>query len=460
FVVGNCMFARLAVRFCSTMTKTVESAASSSNADAALHRVQDGRVGDDNRQKDPKIRVKTSRYAMLLGYQGKNYFGMQVQRGNGADVCPTIESHVLDAMCDLGWITPELKQTPFDFFFQRAARTDKAVSAVRQLISCQMPSAIDLPTAGADLINAKLPDDIRVFGFRRVTRNFHAQKNCDGRTYSYTLPTYAFAKPTELTTSAFRITESTLAEINEVLAQYKGTHNYFNYTSGKSFSERSCHRYIISFEVGKPFLFRDEFRKEDVEFVTCTVKGQSFMLHQIRKMMGMMISIVREMQIPSALKKSFVCADRMDVPKAPGLGLLLERLHYDKYDKQFGNKEPHSPLTNWGEKVEEAIEKLKNEKIVSEVMQTEMQTQSMMMWLSDLNQHNFLDPTDDGSKPAEFVTGAARMAKEAERAASAEREANGGEEMEDGGRGEGEGEAAVDEVQQEGNEVKVDEKSS
>lgn len=27
-------------------------------------------------------------------------------------------------------------------------------------------------------------------------------------------------------------------------------------------------------------------RKEDVEFVTCTVKGQSFMLHQIRKMIG------------------------------------------------------------------------------------------------------------------------------------------------------------------------------
>lgn len=38
----------------------------------------------------------------------------------------------------------------------------------------------------------------RVFGFRRVTKNFHAQKNCDGRTYSYTLPTFAFAKPTEV----------------------------------------------------------------------------------------------------------------------------------------------------------------------------------------------------------------------------------------------------------------------
>lgn len=35
----------------------------------------------------------------------------------------------------------------------------------------------------------------------------------------------------------------------------------------------------------------------------------------------------------------------------------------------------------------------------------------MMMWLTDLNQHNFLDPTDDGIKQADFVTGAAKKAK-------------------------------------------------
>ncbi|GMR32431.1 hypothetical protein PMAYCL1PPCAC_02626, partial [Pristionchus mayeri] len=413
--------ARCAVRSCSTMTKTIDSTASSSTADAALHKVQSGRVGDDNGDDQPRIRVKTNRYAMLLGYQGKNYFGMQVQRENGNDVCPTIESHILDAMLELKWITPELKQTPFDFFFQRAARTDRAVSAVRQLVSCQMPSALDLPSHGAELINDKLPDDIRVFGFRRVTKNFHAQRNCDGRTYSYTLPTYAFAKPTELTNSSFRISESTLAEINEVLSQYKGTHNFFNYTSGKSFNDRSCNRYIISFEVGSPFIFRDDFRKEEIEFVPCTVKGQSFMLHQIRKMIGMMISIVREIQHPSALKKSFHSSDRMDIPKAPGLGLLLDRLHYGKYDRQFANKDGRLPLTDWGEDVETSIEKLKMEKIVSQILQTEISTQSMMMWLSDLNQHKFLDPTSEGTEQTDSVTEAAKTAQEAEGAASAGR---------------------------------------
>ena len=32
-----------------------------------------------------------------------------------------------------GWITAAQRDKPFDFFFQRAARTDRAVSAARQV---------------------------------------------------------------------------------------------------------------------------------------------------------------------------------------------------------------------------------------------------------------------------------------------------------------------------------------
>jgi tRNA U38,U39,U40 pseudouridine synthase TruA len=43
-----------------------------------------------------------------------------------------------------------------------------------------------------------LPSDIRVFGVKRATTAFSSKIACDSRTYSYTMPTFAFADATEV----------------------------------------------------------------------------------------------------------------------------------------------------------------------------------------------------------------------------------------------------------------------
>jgi tRNA pseudouridine38-40 synthase len=55
--------------------------------------------------------------------------------------------------------------------------------------------------------------------------------------------------------------------------------------------------------------------------------GQSFMLHQIRKMVGLMIAIVRGMTTTDTLQKSWE-REKLDIPIAPGLGLLLEEVGF------------------------------------------------------------------------------------------------------------------------------------
>lgn len=70
--------------------------------------------------------------------------------------------------------------------FVRAARTDKGVHAAGQIIACKLLMS---PTLMDD-INQYLPEDIRVFGFRRVVAKFHAKNTCDARIYEYCLPTY------------------------------------------------------------------------------------------------------------------------------------------------------------------------------------------------------------------------------------------------------------------------------
>ena len=73
----------------------------------------------------------------------------------------------------------------------RAARTDKGVSAVGQVVSLKMVVGFtnyDIISS----INKYLPDQIRVLGYTKTTAGFDARKHCDKRRYEYILPAWAF----------------------------------------------------------------------------------------------------------------------------------------------------------------------------------------------------------------------------------------------------------------------------
>uniref|UniRef100_A0A158R5Y5 Pseudouridylate synthase 1 homolog n=1 Tax=Syphacia muris TaxID=451379 RepID=A0A158R5Y5_9BILA len=313
---------------------------------------------------------------MLLSYSGKRYFGMQLQKD-----APTIEGCLLDAMYKCSYITEEQKNRPYSFYFQRASRTDRSVSALRQVCSMKLPLNENFPLEGPSALNEVLPNDIRVMGIRRTTPGFHAQKNCDSRTYSYTLPTFAFAKFDTNTTYSYRITQKAIDEVNEILRLFLGTHNFFNYTRlyFSQSDDRSCSRYIMEFKCGDLRLYKDDLSGQEVEFLTILIRGQSFMLHQIRKMIGMTITIVRGFLYKSDIQRSFDTV-RMDVPRAPGLGLLLEKLHYHNYDRKF--KKTHESLDDWGEEIESKVKKMRDELIIPQIMKQEIQTQSFVCYLT------------------------------------------------------------------------------
>lgn len=63
----------------------------------------------------------------------------------------------------------------------------------------------------------------------------------------------------------------------------------------------------------------------NVEFATVSIKGQSFMLHQIRKMMALVISVVRNLVPDSTIEESFK-PEKLEIPTAPSLGLVLNHV--------------------------------------------------------------------------------------------------------------------------------------
>ncbi|KAJ7390390.1 tRNA pseudouridine synthase 1 [Desmophyllum pertusum] len=196
---------------------------------------------------------------------------------------------------------------------------------------------------------------------KRTTRGFDAKGNCSGRTYEYLTPSFALAKDYQTTTN-YRVTEEKIKEVNGILSKFIGTHNYHNFTSGKKFNDASAQRYIMKFKCGKPF------EEDGREFITIAVKGQSFMLHQIRKMIGLALAIVRGVAPLSTIELARK-EKKVDIPKAPAVGLVLDEVHFEAYNRRYGDDGIHEAL-EWDEN-EEEIQQFKDQYIYKHIIDTD-----------------------------------------------------------------------------------------
>lgn len=107
------------------------------------------------------------------------------------------------------------------------------------------------------------------------------------------------------------------------------------------------------------------------------------MLHQIRRMVGFSLAVIREVVGDDLLQRSLT-KEIFHTPTAPGLGLMLERLHFTQYAQRFPD---HDPLTF--EEYDDDVEKFRREHIHPFIVQTEINEQSMLNWMEYLCIHSF-----------------------------------------------------------------------
>ena len=136
--------------------------------------------------------------------------------------------------------------------------------------------------------------------------------------------------------NAYRIHPTRVARVRSHLSRYIGTHKFHNYTIEKTFRDPSAARFIKAFNVDTlPIIIND------TEWLSLKVWGQSFMMHQIRKMISMVALLVRCGCHEGRIQDSYT-ADRLSIPKAPSLGLLLEHPVFEVYNEkleEFGYNE-------------------------------------------------------------------------------------------------------------------------
>lgn len=121
---------------------------------------------------------------------------------------------------------------------------------------------------------------------------------------------------------SYNISKERLDLFREAMKQYEGSHNFHNFTLGKTFKDPSANRYMKETTVSEPFVI------EGTEWVSIHIHGQSFMLHQIRKMIAMAVLVIRT-GCPITRIQDCFGPTKINVPKAPALGLLLENPVYD-----------------------------------------------------------------------------------------------------------------------------------
>ena len=128
---------------------------------------------------------------------------------------------------------------------------------------------------------------------------------------------------------AYRIHPARIARVRSHLSRYVGSHRFHNYTIEKIFKDPSATRVIKAFNVDALPIIID-----DTEWLSLKVWGQSFMMHQIRKMVSMVALLVRCGCHEARMQDSYT-AHRLSIPKAPSLGLLLERPMFDVYNEKL-----------------------------------------------------------------------------------------------------------------------------
>ncbi|CAH8510596.1 unnamed protein product [Schistosoma turkestanicum] len=322
------------------------------------------------------VRHKRKNNAILLMYSGWGYYGMQ-----RCPVLPTIEGELSKALLTCGQLDNLTGEEHKKVHFQRASKTDKSVSALGQVCSMQLRNDPDL----LNKLNTALPETIRILDIIRVTRTFSSHNSCTHRIYDYLLPTFALSPSSRLSLDdsncwTYRLTVEQITKINCLLEKYLGTHNFYNFTSGRLATDKSCNRYIISAECMPTFLLGEH------QYTIIRITGQSFMLHQIRKMIGLVLAILRGHATEDVLDIVFN-EERVDVPKAPGLGLMLNQVDYSNYNTKYQDDGIHQPI-DWS-KYDEQRNKFKMQHVYEHIDRVESDEKSMLQWLSTLDNHTY-----------------------------------------------------------------------
>lgn len=240
---------------------------------------------------------------IILQYEGTKYQGWQRQESTDNTIQGKLEA-ILTKMCD--------KKVEID----GAGRTDAGVHALGQVANFHIDTEMSLEEI-MNYINTYLPEDIAVIEIEEVPERFHSRLNAKGKTYCYRVLNsnvphvfdrrYVTIYPETLDVKAMR-------EAAHILC---GKHDFKAFTSNKR-SKKSTVRTVEEIKI--------EQIGEEIRF---TFKGDGFLYHMVRIMMGTILEVGVHKREVAQLQQLLLQGTREDAGAlVPAKGLTLVEVCY------------------------------------------------------------------------------------------------------------------------------------
>lgn len=330
---------------------------------------------------------KKRKVAIVCGFVGSKYHGLQMDANSPFE---TVEFHISQSLNKVGCVIESNQNELSKIGWSRSSRTDKGVHAARMVLSGKLEIDEEhwleeedgrMPKLAA-LIDKELPDDIACLSALKMNQGFRAREAGHYREYEYLFPLSMLLKEHSVEGSKFqkgtvsslpRTSSEAIERFNEELVKMEGSLSFHNFhkLSPKALREtqrgdekkKASSSKTEPVAIGTPsssstqdrnyffdpWIKRDRSVQEKTRTViyTCraaakpislggtamvkvSLKGQSFLLHQIRLMMGAAILIARGTMPAMTLELALSAPYHVLFPMAPAEGLVLTNAGFNR----------------------------------------------------------------------------------------------------------------------------------
>ncbi|SBT31022.1 pseudouridylate synthase 1, putative [Plasmodium ovale wallikeri] len=173
------------------------------------------------------------------------------------------------------------------------------------------------------------------------------------------------------------LTDDDLNRLFEIFNAYLGFHNFHCFTKNKI--EQTTYRYIKYMSVSTVQL-------HNYSFVSVKIMGQSFLMHQIRKMITLAVETFRKSTSQNSISYCLYGKKYVPISLFPPDGLMLICPYFNSYNEKMCNP-PISPKIMFHEN--EAILEFKRDTIAKCIVQS-MQNNVWKEWITKMNQRPFV----------------------------------------------------------------------